>query len=75
MLGLNRTTKPKGKRQFEFMRIEDRLNEIVFVAQPAGKPGVEFPLLEMGVKVVVFENERKTRFPDESRTNSTTRTG
>ena len=57
------------------MRIEDRLNEIVFVAQPAGKPGVEFPLLEMGVKFVVFENERKTRFPDESRTNSTTRTG
>ena len=62
MLGLNRTTRPKAKGEFEFMRLEERSTGIVFVAQPSGKPGTEFPVLQSAEKQVVFEN-KNNKFP------------
>lgn len=41
---------------FEFLRIEEREDGIVYVAQPNGKPGVEFRLVESTTRSATFEN-------------------
>jgi Domain of unknown function (DUF6265) len=44
LIGLSRTVKDGQTRSFEFMRIEARADGIYYVAQPAGKPPVDFKL-------------------------------
>jgi len=41
---------------FEFLRIEQRGEAIVYTAQPNGKPGTEFHLTELSGESAVFEN-------------------
>lgn len=44
MLGMSRTVRDGKTTSFEFMRIVSRPDGIFYVAQPHGKPPVEFPL-------------------------------
>jgi hypothetical protein len=55
MLGLHRDIGAK-KTSFEFMRIEARGEQLVFVAQPSGRPPTEFPAKSVGKSRIVFEN-------------------
>ena len=59
MLGLNRTTEPKKPSAFEFLRIEEREKSLVFIAQPGGKSGTEFPLVELKAKQAKFVRKGK----------------
>ena len=53
--GMSRTI--DGLRQlFEFMRIENRKEGIVFIAQPGGDEGTEFRLVKHDAKTLVFAN-------------------
>ncbi len=56
MLGVNRTVRPGETPFFEFLRIEQRPEGIVFVASPLGLAPTDFPLRELGPERVVFEN-------------------
>lgn len=56
MLGVNRTTRDQKNTGFEFLRIEQRGDSIVYLPQPQGKPVTEFPLKELKDKLVMFEN-------------------
>jgi hypothetical protein len=44
LIGLSRTTKDGRTQSFEFMRIEARADGIYYVAQPSGRPPVDFKL-------------------------------
>ena len=55
MVGMTRTTGGK-KPWFEFMRIEQRADTLVFIAQPAGAPPTEFVALDGDDDAIVFEN-------------------
>ncbi len=41
---------------FEYLRIESRGDEVFYVAQPLGRPAVEFKRTHQGPREVVFEN-------------------
>ncbi|MDH3403956.1 MAG: DUF6265 family protein [Acidobacteriota bacterium] len=56
MLGVNRAARPGQMPFFEFLRIEQRVDGIVFLASPLGREAVEFRLRELGAERVVFEN-------------------
>lgn len=56
MLGVNRTVRPGKMPFFEFLRIEQRPEGIVFVASPLGRAGTDFPLQDLGAERVAFEN-------------------
>lgn len=58
MLGVNRTTRAKGRTAFEFLRIAERTGGLVYLPQPSGGPVTEFPLKELKRKSVVFENAK-----------------
>ena len=59
MLGVNRTTRDKGKTSHEFLRIMERPDGgIAYLAQPAGAAITVFPLKELKGKHVVFENPK-----------------
>lgn len=62
MLGLNRTISKRGKSAFEFMRIAEAEDGLVFYASPSGKPATPFAAIEADDQHVVFEN-RKNDFP------------
>lgn len=55
MLGLHRDAKG-AKASFEFMRIAETNGEIVYLAQPGGKPPTPFTLVELDGKRAVFAN-------------------
>ena len=59
MLGVNRTTRAKGKAAFEFLRIAERPDGVVYLPQPSGAPVTEFPLKELKGKGVTFENLKR----------------
>lgn len=56
MLGLHRDVTPAKPAFFEFLRIEDREGEVVFVASPLGSGETEFRLMDVGQQHVAFEN-------------------
>ncbi len=56
MLALNRTTPKTDRAAFEYLRIEQRKDELVYVASPGGQPPTDFPLADIGANFVVFEN-------------------
>jgi hypothetical protein len=56
MLAVNRTTPKSGGAAFEFLRIEQRKSELVYVASPSGRSATEFPLADVGEGFVQFEN-------------------
>jgi hypothetical protein len=56
MLGLGRTVKDGKAVDFEFMRIEQRGDTVVYLASPGGKPATPFPLAAIDATSVVFES-------------------
>lgn len=56
LLGMNRTVSKAGKGQFEFLRIEERPDGIVYVASPSGQATTDFPLVEAHDGYALFEN-------------------
>lgn len=58
MLGMGRTVR-KGKMvAWEFMRIQENADSLVFTAMPSGKPEASFQLQTLEKQKVVFENPR-----------------
>lgn len=56
LLGMNRTAPKSGRGSFEYLRIEQRAEEIVYVASPSGRGATEFPLHDFGEYFALFEN-------------------
>jgi hypothetical protein len=56
MIGMSRTVADGRTRSFEFLRIALRDDGIVYVAQPGGRPPVEFPLRIWDGNEAVFVN-------------------
>ncbi len=56
MLGVSRTVAGGRTVSFEFLRIEARPDGPVYVAQPQGRPPVEFKLTQRSENRAVFEN-------------------
>jgi len=56
MLGLGRTVKDGKAVDFEFMRIEQQGDSLVYLASPGGKPATPFPLAAIDAASVVFES-------------------
>jgi hypothetical protein len=56
MLGLHRDVSRSEQAFFEYLRIVEREDGIVYIAQPLGRPPTEFSLKEVGKEHVVFEN-------------------
>lgn len=57
MLGMHRDTNG-AKTSFEFIRIAETAEGIVYFAQPSGKPATPFTLTEVTASRAVFENPR-----------------
>lgn len=55
MIGMSRTT-GGAKPWFEFVRIEQRGEQLVFIAQPGGVPPTEFVAIDGNGEALVFEN-------------------
>jgi hypothetical protein len=56
MLGLGRTVKGGRAVEFEFMRIEEKGDSLVYLASPGGKPATPFTLVERGDMSAAFES-------------------
>lgn len=56
MTGMNRSVSRKGHASFEFLRIEQRPDGVVYVAQPGGGAPTEFRLTRSEGTLAVFEN-------------------
>lgn len=56
MVGMSRTTKGGKAVFFEFLRVEEGTEGIVYVAQPAGRPPTKFVATKLTDGEVVFEN-------------------
>jgi hypothetical protein len=56
MLGVNRTLTAKGKVSFEFLRIEDTPDGVVYLASPSGQPATPFKLTAANSSRATFEN-------------------
>ena len=56
LLGMHRDVRPNGKTWFEFMRIAETPEGIVYFAQPGGKPPTPFKLTESSEGRAVFSN-------------------
>jgi len=56
MLGVSRTVAGGRTVSFEFLRIESRPDGPVYVAQPQGRPPVEFKLTQRSENRAMFEN-------------------
>jgi hypothetical protein len=56
MLGMSRTVNGGKVNEFEFLRIEQRRDDLFYVAQPGGRPPTEFKLIKSSANEVVFEN-------------------
>ena len=57
LLGMSRTVAGANTAEFEFLRIEQRENEIYYVAQPKGRcPQTDFKLTRVTAQEAVFEN-------------------
>jgi hypothetical protein len=56
MLGLHRDVRAGGRAFFEYLRIEERPEGLVYVASPMGRTPTLFPLAAFEDGKVVFEN-------------------
>jgi hypothetical protein len=56
MLGIHRDVRTGGKTSFEFLRIERKEGQLVYLAMPGGRPATPFPLKTITETRVVFEN-------------------
>jgi len=56
MLGVNRAAAKGRRASFEYLRIEERRDELVYIASPGGKGATDFPLADFGERFVLFEN-------------------
>jgi hypothetical protein len=56
MLGLHRAIGPKGSAFFEFLRIAETDDGIVYFASPLGRPPTPFPLVEVSGTRAAFRN-------------------
>lgn len=56
MVGMSRTLKGGKTVSFEFMRLQKREDGIYFIAQPGGKPPVDFRLASIDAAEAVFVN-------------------
>lgn len=56
MLGVARTVRGDSARGFEYVRIVERAGGLFYVAQPGGRPPVEFALGEHGDARATFTN-------------------
>ncbi len=56
MLAVSRTVASGRTVAFEFLRIESRVDGTFYVAQPQGRPPVEFKLTQRAENRAVFEN-------------------
>ena len=56
MLGLGRTVKDGKAVDFEFMRVEQRGESLVYLAMPRGAPATPFPLASLDPTSAVFES-------------------
>jgi hypothetical protein len=56
MLGMNRAVAKGGHTSFEFLRIEQRKDGLVYVASPGGKGGTDFALMDFGERFALFAN-------------------
>jgi hypothetical protein len=58
MLGLARTLRDGRMIEFEYLRLVQRDNGLVYVAQPGGRPPTEFRLTAFDRHTATFENPR-----------------
>jgi hypothetical protein len=56
MIGMSRTVANGKTVAFEFLRIEQRGDNVVYVAQPQGAPPTEFPLVQSTASELAFAN-------------------
>ncbi len=56
MIGVNRGVYPNGRSSFEFLRIVESEEKIVYLASPGGQTPTPFTLTEVSENKVVFEN-------------------
>lgn len=56
MLGVHRNVRVGGTAFFEYLRIEDRGGQVVYIASPMGRGATEFTLVLVENRRVVFEN-------------------
>src|SRR5262249_29619264 len=57
MIGMNRTVVNEKTVEFEFLRVEQRGNEIFYVASPNGRcPATDFKLTRLSGQQAIFEN-------------------
>jgi uncharacterized protein DUF6265 len=56
MLAMNRGVAKGGSTSFEFLRIEQRKEGLVYVASPGGKGATEFALADFGERFALFAN-------------------
>lgn len=56
MLGMSRTVAGTRMVEFEFLRLVERNGEVLYVAQPGGRPPTEFKLTSATSTKAVFEN-------------------
>jgi hypothetical protein len=56
MLGLHRDLGPSGRASFEYLRIEQRADGLVYLASPGGREPTPFRLVEISSARAVFEN-------------------
>src|SRR3954469_9206722 len=54
LIGMSRTVADGRTRSFEFMRIESRNDGVFFVAQPGGRPPVDFRMASNSGSEIVF---------------------
>ena len=56
MIGMSRTIVDGNMLAFEFLRIEQRGDSLVYIAQPQGNPPTEFALVQASASELVFAN-------------------
>jgi uncharacterized protein YbjT (DUF2867 family) len=56
MLGISRSVSNQGRREFEWLRIEERADGVYYVAAPNGRSATEFKLTTLGEATAVFHN-------------------
>lgn len=56
MLAVSRTLKGGRLASFEYLRIVERNNSLVYIAQPEGRPATEFVLTSITADAATFEN-------------------
>jgi hypothetical protein len=56
MIGAGRTIRNGKMTEFEFLRIEQRGEELFYIAQPNGRPPTEFKAVKVSADEVTFEN-------------------